>query len=83
MDDIGEICDEKILHLLNKFLKDHVLNLFISDGSLFDKKLNLSDFFFSFDKENKNIIDLHISNDIKETIRKILGRNKIQININL
>jgi len=82
-DDICSICDEKILYHLNKFLKDHVLDFFLSNVESFNKKLNLSDFYFDFDKDNGDIIELHIPNDIKETIRKILGRNKIQININL
>lgn len=77
------ISNEKILRILNKFLKDKLLCLFMSDFDLFDKSLNLADFYLYFDKDNDTVINLELSHDIKKSLRKILQRDNLTININL
>ena len=75
--------DEILFSLLNKFLKDKVLNLFLDNVDLFGNNLDLSKIYFSFEEIAKDTIRLHVPSEIKEIIREYIHRDSINIKIDL
>ena len=77
------ISDEIMFSLLNKFLKDKILNLFLDEVDLFGNNLDLSEIYFSFEDIGKELISLHLPTEIKEIIRKYIHKDSITIKIDL
>lgn len=78
------INDQKRLYLLNKFLKDKLLFFFIDNSELFDHKIDLFDFYFTYeDMEDNRVLKLNIPTRIKKIIKDNIRLDCLIIKIDL
>lgn len=75
------INDERVLDILNKLLKDKVLEWFISNTRDFGTSLDLSEFYFSYTDNKHNEITLNIPKSIRDKIKRLIKRDFLTINI--
>jgi len=74
------ISDEKVEGILNKFIKDAILCMFLDNSSIFNGQVDLVKFHISYVAGEVKFI---LPKEAKTVIRKILKRDNINININL